>query len=43
VIGLLSMCNNVHTIAYMQLLDFFYCQFFANFAPEIYDFKFQPV
>ncbi len=43
VIGLLSMCNNVHTIAYMQLLDFFYCQFIANFAPEIYDFKFQPV
>ncbi len=28
VIGLLSMCSNVHTTAYMQLLDFFYCQIF---------------
>jgi hypothetical protein len=27
VIGLFSMCSNVHTIAYMQLLDFLYCQF----------------
>ncbi len=27
VIGLLSMCNNVHTTTYMQFLDFFYCQF----------------
>ncbi len=27
VIGLLNMCSNVHTTAYMQLLDFFYCQF----------------
>ncbi len=25
VISLLSMCSNVHTTAYMQLLDFFYC------------------
>jgi hypothetical protein len=28
VIGLLSMCSNVHTSAYTQLLDFFYCQIF---------------
>ncbi len=28
VIGLLSMCSNVHTTAYVQLLDFFYCQIF---------------
>ncbi len=28
VIGLLSMCSNVHTTAYMQFLDFFYCQIF---------------
>jgi hypothetical protein len=28
VIGLLCMCKNVHTIAYMQLLDFFYCHIF---------------
>jgi hypothetical protein len=26
VIGLLSMCSNVHTTAYVQLLDFFFCQ-----------------
>ncbi len=31
VIGLLSMCSNVHSTAYMQLLDFFYCQFFCQF------------
>ncbi len=31
-IGLLSICNNVHTTAYMQLLDFFYCQFFCQFC-----------
>jgi hypothetical protein len=29
VIGLLSMCSNVHTTAYMHLLDFFYCQIFC--------------
>ncbi len=28
VIGLLNMCSNVHTTAYVQLLDFFYCQMF---------------
>jgi hypothetical protein len=28
VIGLLSMRSNVHTTAYVQLLDFFYCQIF---------------
>ncbi len=28
VIGLLSMHSNVHTTAYLQLLDFFYCQIF---------------
>ncbi len=28
VIGLLSMHSNVHTTAYVQLLDFFYCQIF---------------
>ncbi len=43
VIGLLSMCSNVHTTAYMQLLDFFIAIIFVNFAPEIYDFKFQPI
>jgi hypothetical protein len=32
VIGLLSICSNVHIIAYMQLLDFFYCQFFCQFC-----------
>jgi hypothetical protein len=32
VIGLLSMCSNVHTIAYMQFLDFFYCQIFCQFC-----------
>ncbi len=32
VIGLLSMCSNVHTIAYMQLLDLFYCQIFCQFC-----------
>ncbi len=32
VIGLLSMCSNVHTTAYMQLLDFFYCQMFCQFC-----------
>jgi hypothetical protein len=32
VIGLLNMCSNVHTTAYMQLLDFFYCQFFCQFC-----------
>jgi hypothetical protein len=26
VVRLLSMCSNVHTTAYRQLLDFFYCQ-----------------
>ncbi len=31
VISLLSMCSNVHTIAYMQLLDFFYYQIFCQF------------
>ncbi len=31
VIGLLNMCSNVHTTAYVQLLDYFFCQiFFAN-------------
>jgi hypothetical protein len=32
VIGLLSMCSNVHTTAYMQLLDLFYCQIFCQFC-----------
>jgi hypothetical protein len=32
VIGLLNMCSNVHTTAYMQLLDFFYCQIFCQFC-----------
>jgi hypothetical protein len=31
-IGLLSMCSNVHTTTYMQLLDFFYCQIFCQFC-----------
>ncbi len=32
VIGLLSMCSNVHTTSYMQLLDLFYCQIFCQFC-----------